>query len=144
MEITANGSQAVKYGDNIQFQNVRVPGNPSILYQCGSGLVTLRGLCCGQPRARFRVKFTGNLKADAEEEISGVTLLSLALSQNGETLPITTMTVSVGDTTSTYNIATEVLIDVPVCCCQTIAVRNITDNITVDVLNSNLIVERVA
>lgn len=44
---------------------------------------------------------------------------------------------------ATYNVGTEVLIDVPTCCCQTISVKNIS-SISVDVLDANLIVERVA
>ena len=143
MEITNIGSQTVKSGDNVLFTSVRVPGNCSTIFQAGSGLVTLRALSNGQCRARFRVKFTGNLKADASEEISGVTLLSLAVAKSGEAILPATMIVTVGDTTSTYNVNTEVLIDVPTCCCQTISIKN-TSDITVDVVDANLIVERVA
>ena len=144
MEITANASQVVKPNGNVMFEGIRTPGNASIIYQCGSGLVTLRGLCNGQPRARFRITFSGNLKADSTMTIGGVTMLSLAIATNGEAVPISTMTTTVGDTTSTYNVGTEILVDVPACCCQTISVKNITDDITVNVLNANLIVERVA
>lgn len=144
MEITANAVQAIKPGANVMFEGVRTPGNCSIICQPGSGLVTLRALPNGQCRARFRVVFTGNLKADSTMTIGGVTILQLALSQNGEAIPISTMSATVGDTTSTYNVSTEVLVDIPTGCCQTIAVKNITDDIVVDTLNANLIVERVA
>lgn len=145
MEITANASQAIDAGDNVLFTNVRTPGSCSIIHEDGSGIVTLRGLPNGQCRSRFRVTFSGNLKIDSSETISGVTLVSLAISQNGETVPTSTMTITVGDTTSTYNIGTQILIDVPTGCCQNISVKNISkDQITVDVMNANLIVERVA
>lgn len=143
MEITNNSSQVVAAGNNVLYTTIRIPGNCSTIYQTGSGLVTLRGIANGQRRARFRVKFTGNLKADTAETIEGVTLLSLAITRNGEVIQPSVMTVTVGDTTSTYNVSTEVLIDVPTCCCQTITVKN-TTAIAVDVLNANLIVERVA
>ena len=97
----------------------------------------------GQRRARFRLKFTGNLKASSSATVSSATLLSLAITRNGETILPTTMIATVEDTTSTYNVGTEVLIDVPTCCCQTISVKNIS-SIAVDVLDANLIVERVA
>ena len=143
MEITNISSQAVAAGNNVIFTNVQIPGNCSTMFQANSGLVTLRGVTNGQRRARFRIKFTGNLKANSSETIDGVTLLSLAIARNGETISSATMIVTVGDTTSTYNVGTEVLVDVPTCCCQTISVKNIS-SISVDVLDANLIVERVA
>lgn len=144
MEITANALQAVAPGMNVMFTSTVVPGNCSIIHRDGSGLVTLRGLRNGQCRARFRVAFSGNMKADAAETITGVTLLSLAASRDGEVIPTSTMTISVGDTGSVYNIGTEFLVDVPVGCCTTIAIKNITEGIDIDTLNANLIVERVA
>ena len=144
MEITANAIQKVVENDNVLFTTTVVPGNCSIIHNEDSGLVTLRGLSNGQCRARFRVTFTGNMKADSAETIPGVTLLSLAASRNGEIIPTSTMTITVGDTTSTYNIGTEFFIDVPIGCCTTIAFKNITDGIDIDILNANMIVERVA
>ena len=143
MEITNISSQKVASGDNVIFTTVRVCGNCSTIFQADSGLVTLRGLANGQRRARFRVKFTGNLKADSSETIEGVTLLSLTVAKTGEPIQASNMIVTVGDTTSTYNVSTEILVDVPTCCCQNISIKNIS-SITVDVLNANLIVERVA
>lgn len=144
MEITANAIQKVVENDDVLFTTTVVPGNCSIIHNEDSGLVTLRGLSNGQCRARFRVTFTGNMKADSAETIQGVTLLSLAASRNGEIIPTSTMTITVGDTTSTYNIGTEFFIDVPIGCCTTIAFKNITDGIDIDILNANMIVERVA
>lgn len=144
MEITANAIQKVISGENVQFTTTVVPGGCSIIHAEDSGLVTLRGLPNGQRRARFRVIFSGNLKADTDETIIGVTLLSLAIIRDGEVIPSSTMTTTVGDTTSIYNIGTELFIDVPIGCCANIAVKNITSGIDVDVANANLIVERVA
>ena len=144
MEITANAIQKVVENDNVLFTTTVVPGNCSIIHNEDSGLVTLRGLSNGQCRARFRVTFTGNMKADSAETIQRVTLLSLAASRNGEIIPTSTMTIAVGDTTSTYNIGTEFFIDVPIGCCTTIAFKNITNGIDIDILNANMIVERVA
>lgn len=143
MEITANASQAVTSGNNILFTNTTIQGNCSIIHREGSGLVTLRGTPNGQYRARFRIYYSGNIKADSSETVEGVTLLSAALSLNGEPIDTTTMIVTVGDTTSIYNINTCTYVDVPTNCCATIAVRNIS-SITIDAINSNLIIERVA
>ena len=144
MEITANAIQKVASGENVQFTTTVVPGGCSIIHAEDSGLVTLRGLPNGQRRARFRVIFSGNLKADADETIIGVTLLSLAIVRSGESIPYSVMTTTVGDTTSTYSVGTELFIDVPIGCCTTIAVKNITSGIDVGIVNANMIVERVA
>lgn len=144
MEITANLLQAVAPNRNVMFDSTVVPGNCSIMHVDGSGLVTLRGLRNGQCRARFHVAFSGNMKADTAETITGVTLLSLAIARDGEVIPSSIMTITVGDTTSTYNVSTELFIDVPSGCCTTISVKNVTEGIDIDTLNANLIVERVA
>lgn len=144
MEITAVLPQEIEPGANVMFDATPVPGNCSIIHREGSGLVTLRAMRNNQCRARFRITFSGNLKADTDATITGVTLLSLAIAQSGEAIPASIMTVSVGDTGSVYNVATEVLVDVPTGCCTTISVKNITQGISVDTLNANLIVERVA
>lgn len=144
MEITANIAQTVLPNRNIMFDSTVVPGNCSIIHTDNSGLVTLRALRNGQCRARFRITFSGNMKADTDATISGVTLLSLAIANNGEIIPSSVMTISVGDTTSTYNVSTEILVNVPTGCCTTISVKNITEGISIETLNANLIVERVA
>lgn len=144
MEITAVLPQEITPGSNIMFDATPIPGNCSIVHKDGSGLVTLRALRNNQCRARFRITFSGNLKANTDATISGVTLLSLAIAQNGEAIPASIMTISVGDTGSVYNVATEVFVDVPTGCCTTISVKNITDGVSVDTINANLIVERVA
>lgn len=144
MEITANAIQTIAPNNNVMFTDTPIPGNCTIMHLEGSGLVTLRapkGNC--QSRARFRVIFDANLKADTGATVTGVTPISLALSRDGEAIPTTTMTVSVGDTASIYNIGTEILIDVPSGCCATIAVKNIS-NIALQTLNASLIAERVA
>lgn len=143
MEITNINSQTVAAGNNVIFTNVQIPGNCSTIFQANSGLVTLRGITNGQRRARFRLKFTGNLKASSTASVSSATLLSLAITRNNEIISPATMITTVEDTTSTHNVGVEVLIDIPTCCCKTISVKNIS-SISVDVLDANLIVERVA
>lgn len=144
MEITANALQTIAPNSNVMFTDTLIPGNCTIMHLDGSGLVTLRaprGNC--QSRARFRISFSGNLKADTGATVTGVTPISLAISRDGEPIQFTTMTVSVGDTGSIYNISTELLIDVPSGCCATIAVKNIS-SIALQTLNASLIAERVA
>lgn len=143
MEITNNASQSVAIGANVLYSETIVPGGQSIIHRDGSGIVTLRGRCCGQPRARFRIVFTANIKADVVETITGATPLELAITVGGEPIEPAIMMATVASTTAIYNIGTAVYLDVPSGTSQTIAVKNIGTLIT-DVMNANLIVERVA
>ena len=143
MEITANASQTIATNGNVLFTDTVVPGNCSIFHREDSGLVTLRALPNGQCRARFRVYFNGNIKADTSATVSSATAISLAIAINGEAINSTIMTATVEDTTATYNVAASTFIDVPTGCCQTVSVKS-TSTIAIDALNSNLIVERVA
>lgn len=143
MEITANASQLINVNSNVLFSEEVVPGSHSIFHRDGSGLVILRGLCNGQNRARFRITFSTNIKADSNATITGPTLLSLALAINGEPIETTTMTETVSNVTAIHNIGTSTLIDVPSRCCETISIKNIS-TIPVETLHANLIVERVA
>ena len=58
-EFTAVAQQTVEPNQVILFTDTPVRGNNSIMHRDGSGLVSLRGLTCCQPRARFRVSFGG-------------------------------------------------------------------------------------
>ena len=109
MEITNINSQTVAAGNNVIFTNVQIPGNCSTIFQANSGLVTLRGITNGQRRARFRLKFTGNLKASSTASVSSATLLSLAITRNSEVILLTTMITTVemhfeGSTDARYTV----------------------------------------
>ena len=47
MEITANAIQTVNTAGDVLFTETVIPGSSSIMHRSGSGLVTLRGICCG-------------------------------------------------------------------------------------------------
>lgn len=140
MEITANAVQSVAANQNVLFTETPVPGNCSIMHREGSGLVSLRGLCNNQCRARFKVTFSGNIAVPTGQAPGAITL---ALAINGEAVQPTSMTVTPGAVEGYFNVASAVYLDVPKCCCQQVSVKNIS-TIPVNVRNANLIVERVA
>lgn len=139
MEIIANALQTVPANQNVYFTDTVTCGNCSITHRDDSGLVTLRGLT-NQCRARFRVTFGANIGLPADGTVGPI---SLAIAIDGEAVRATTMTVTPAAVEQFFNVSSSVFVDVPRGCCVTISVKNITED-DVDVVNANLIVDRVA
>ena len=139
MEIIANALQTVPANQNVYFTDTVTCGNCAITHRDDSGLVTLRGLT-GQCRARFRVTFGANIGLPADGTAGPI---SLAIAIDGEAVRATTMTVTPTVVESFFNVFSSVFVDVPRGCCVTVSVKNITED-DVDVVNANLIVDRVA
>ena len=139
MEIIANALQTVQANQNVYFTDTIVGGGSTFSHRDNSGLVTMRGNTC-QCRARYRVTFGGNI-ALPEGGTAGP--ISLAIAIDGEAVPSSTMTVTPTAVESFFNIFASIFIDVPKGCCITVSVQNIS-TVPVDVMNANLIAERVA
>lgn len=141
MEIVNNDIQEVIVGNNVLFTDTIIPGCNSIIHRAGSGLIKLRGITCGQSRARFRVYFSGNIALPQDGVAPGA--ITLALSIDGEPVATTRMTVTPGATSNFFNVSTSTFLDVPSGYCYTVGVVN-PDGPALEVRNANLIVERVA
>ena len=139
MEIIANALQTVQANQNVYFTDTIVGGGSTFSHRDNSGLVTMRGNTC-QCRARYRVSFGGNI-ALPEGGTAGP--ISLAIAIDGEAVPSSTMTVTPTAVESFFNVFASIFIDVPKGCCITVSVQNIS-TVPVDVMNANLIAERVA
>lgn len=139
MEIIANALQTVPANQNVYFTDTVVCGNCAITHRDDSGLVTLRGLT-NQCRARFRVTFGANIGLPTDGTVGPI---SLAIAIDGEAVRATTMTVAPAAVEQFFNVFSSVFVDVPRGCCVTVSVKNITED-DVDVVNANLIVDRVA
>ena len=139
-EFTAVAQQIVEPNQVILFTNTPIRGNNSIMHRDGSGLVSLRGLTCCQPRARFKVSFGGNIAVPTGGTVGPI---SVAIAIDGEPVASTEMTVTPAAVEEVFNVNRDVNIDVPAGCCSQVSVENTsTENILVE--NANLIVERVA
>lgn len=140
MEITAVAEQEVLAGENVNFTEMPICGNCSIIHRSGSGLVKLRGLANCQSRARFRVFFNGNIALPATGTAGPI---SLAVSIDGEPISSTKMIIAPAAVEAYGNVSASIYLDVPTGCCSTIGVTN-TSGVPILVQNANLIVERVA
>ena len=139
-EFTAVAQQTVEPNQVVLFTDTAVRGNNSIMHREGSGLVSLRGLTCCQPRARFRVSFGGNIAIPTGGTVEAI---SLAIAIDGEPVASTRMIVTPAAVEEFFNISRDTHIDVPAGCCSQVSIEN-TSSQDVLVENANLIVERVA
>lgn len=140
MEIIANAVQTVQANQNVLFTDTVVGCSNSLLHREGSGLVTLKGNCPTQCRARYRVTFGGNIAVPTGGTAGAI---SLAIAINGEPVQSTTMITTPAAVSEFNNIASSIFIDVPRGCCFEVSVQN-TSTQSIEVQNANLIVERVA
>ena len=139
-EFTAAAQQTVAPNQVVLFTDTPVRGNNSIMHREGSGLVSLRGLTCCQPRARFKVSFGGNIAIPTGGTAGPI---SVAIAIDGEPVTTTQMIVTPAAVEEFFNVNRDVNIDVPAGCCVQISVENTSEG---DILieNANLIAERVA
>lgn len=142
VELTAIAVQTVAPDDNVLFTNTPVScSNGYVVHREGAGIVTIKGITCGQCRARYRVTYGLNL-AVADGETVGP--ISVALTINGEQLPGAEAIVTPAAVGDFFSVSRTTFIDVPRCCCYTISVENTSDDTDIDVANANIVIERVA
>lgn len=138
-EYTNANTVTVAAGQNVPFTETAVSGSPCIVHREGAGIVTLRGLT-NQCRARFKLSFGGNIAIPTGGAVGAI---SAALAVNGEPLTSATGIVTPAAVDQYGNIYVAANIDVPRGCCLTVAVENTSDQ-AINIVNANLIVERVA
>ena len=133
--------QTVANGENVLFLNGnRCCRKGLIMHNDSSGIFRVKGVgnCC---RTIYKVHFNANI---AIAEGGTVEPISVALTQNGEVLrnSVATVTpVAIGDF---WNVGFETFIELPCGCCDTITVENISTTTAIDVINANLVIDRVA
>lgn len=136
-EFVANASQTVATNQNVIFTDTVICGKSCIVHRNDSGLVTVKG---ASNRARYKVFFSGNISIPATGTVESI---SLAIAVAGEPIQSALMISTPTATESINNVSTEIIVEIPCNCCETISVKN-TSTQDILVQNANLIVERVA
>ena len=138
-EYTGIYVQQVAAGQNVLFTETPVSsGSSALIHRDGSGIITLRGQT-NQCRALFKVVYGGNITIPTGGTVGPI---SIAIAVDGEALGSATATVTPAAVGDEFNVFAAALVSVPRGCCVTVSVRNINTQ-TIEVQNSNLIVERV-
>ena len=133
--------QTTDVDENILFLNGnRCCKKGLIMHNDNSGVFRVKGVgnCC---KTIYKVHFNANIAIATGGTVEPI---SVALVQNGEILrnAVATATpVAIGDF---WNVSFETFIELPCGCCDTISVRNISDTTAIDVINANIVIDRVA
>ena len=138
--------QNVAVNENIVFLNGdRCCKKGFIVHNDASGVFRLKGICknCAT-RAIYKVNFHANVAVAPAADGGVLEPVTLALTQNGEVLQNTVSTVTPAAIGDLWVVNFETLIELPCGCCDTIAVRNISDTTAITAVNSNILFERIA
>ena len=138
-EYSAVAVQTVAVDENVLFSNgSRCCKKCFIQHRDDSGLFTLRG--ARNCNAVYRVSFGANI---AIAEGGTVEPISIALTINGETLGNALATVTPTTIGDFFNVFVSTFVEIPCGCCVTVSVENVSDTTDIDVVNSNIVFERV-
>lgn len=144
-EFSNNNSQVVNPGESVVFTASPVPCNRGLVrHRNDSGNFLLRGNvrrnacgCCAES-AQYLVDFGANVAIPTGGTVGSI---SLALTLDGATLPTTQMTVTPAAVEEYWNVSDATILGVWRGCCQTLTVRNISDQ-PILVQNANIIFSR--
>ena len=148
-EYLAVGEQEVALNAPIIF-TASIPCTKGYVYhEDETGIFILRGITCDQCFATYQVTYNGNISVPEEGEL---TPIAVAITVNGEPR-ITSRAIYTPAAVDEYgNVTSTAIIKVPRGCCFTVSVEyisGVTDGVTVpttniNVLNSNLVIDRIA
>ena len=133
--------QTVAEDENIIFlDGDRACKKGYITHRSGSGVFRLKG-ASNACKTIYRVQFNANIAVATGGTVEPI---SIALTINGEQLGNSTAIVTpvaIGDFCS---VSVETFVDIPCSCCVTASVENTSDTTAIDVINANIIFDRVA
>lgn len=144
-EFSANAVQTVNPGESVVFTNSSVPCNRGFVrHRDETGNFLLRGNvrqsscgCCPNS-ALYLVDFGANIAIPTGGTVEAI---SLALTLDGGTLPTTEMMVTPAAVEEFFNVSDATIVSVWRNCCQSLTVRNISDQ-PILVQNANIIFSR--
>lgn len=144
-EFSNNDLQTVNPGEAVIFDVVAVPCNRGFVRHRNdtgnfllSGRVFRRSCGCCPNSANYLVDFGANI---AIPEDGTVGEISLAITVDGGTIPTTEMSVTPAAVEEFFNVSDATIIPIFANCCQTLTVRNISDQ-PILVRNANIIFSR--
>ena len=140
-EYSAIAVQTVAVDENVLFNNgCRACRKGFIQHRDDSGIFFLKGSSNGC-RAVYRVTFNGNIAIATGGTVEPI---SVALTINGEALGNATAIVTPAAIGDFLNVSITTFVEIPCGCCVTVSVKNVSDTTAIDVVNANIIFDRVA
>lgn len=135
--------QTVPADENVIFLNgCRSCKKGLITHNENSGVFRLKGVGGGcNTKTIYKVHFNANI---AISEGGTVEPISVALVQNGEVVRNAVATVTPVAAADFWNVSFETFVELPCGCCDSIAIQNISATTDIDVINANIVIDRVA
>lgn len=145
-EYSANAAQVVNPGESVIFTESPVPCRRGLVrHRDGSGNFLLSGAiqngfryCCAKQSVDYLIGFGANISIP-EGGTAGP--ISVAIAIDGSTEPETTMTVTPAATEDPFNVSRTTNVPIWIGCCETVSVRNISDQ-PITVANANITIVR--
>lgn len=146
-EFSSNQLQTVNPGETVIFTENPVPCTRGLIrHRDDTGAFLLKGYvprqygcpCRRQNTANYLVDFGANIAIPAGGTVGAI---SLAITIDGSTVPSSTMTVTPTATESFFNVSRAINAGIFAGCCESIAVRNTSDQ-PILVQNANIIISR--
>ena len=132
--------QTVAVDENVLFLNGnRCCKKGLVQHNDSFGIFRLKGV--NGCRTIYKVHFNGNIAITTGGTVEPI---SIALTQNGEVLRNAVATVTPAAIGDFWNVSFETFIEIPCGCCDTISIQNISATTGIDVINANLVIDRVA
>ena len=133
--------QTVALDENVLFLNGdRCCRKGMILHENSSGLFRLRG-ASNTCKTVYRVQFNANIAISTGGTVEPI---SIALTQNGEILRNAVATVTPAAIGDFFNVSVSTFVEIPCSCCDSVAVKNISETTAIDVINANITFDRIA
>ncbi len=140
-EYSYTALQTVAEDENVLFFNgCRACSKGNITHRENSGIFRLKG-AGNTCKTIYKVEFNANIAVAAGGTVGPI---SVALTEDGETVNNAVATVTVAAAGAFFNVSITTFIIVPCDCCVTVTIKNISDGTAIDVTNANIIFERVA
>lgn len=144
-EYSANTIQIVNPGETIVFTDAPDPCRRGFVrHRDGTGNFLLSGWVpnqrcqCAKRSAEYLVDFGANISIPAGGTVGPI---SVAIAIDGTTVPATTMIVTPAAVDEYFNVSRAANVDVWSGCCETVSVRNTSDQ-AIQVQNANVIFSR--
>lgn len=136
---SANAVQTVNPGEAVIFTTTVNPCRNRLVRhrdETGSFLLSGRTGCCCQRYAAYTVDFGANIAIPTGGTAGEI---SLGIAIDGVTIPASEMTVTPAAVEEFFNVSREITADIWAGCCETVSVRNLSDqpilvqNATIDI-----------
>lgn len=145
-EYSANAIQVVNPGETVIFTDSPEPCNRGFVrHRDGTGNFLLSGWtprriggCCRNRSADYLVDFGANISIPEDGTVGEI---SLAITMDSATLPASNMIVTPAAVDEYFNVSRAINADVWSGCCETVSVRNTSDQ-PIQVQNANIIFSR--